>query len=217
MLNLKLFLLLVILAQFGFPLTAYGPFWEGLYMVFYAGMLVFGITVARQREQPIWPNLILVIFVLAFAGGVVANPADPVLSLGMYLSIGLFLFSIMLTLLKLIFQRRAADGTELILAAVCVYLLLGGLFTALFGTVESLQPGSFVDNATPDNLITWQELLYYSYVTLATLGYGEILPVNPWARSLAILETVIGTLYIATVIARLVGLYASNPSGKGDA
>ncbi|AFT70866.1 hypothetical protein B5T_02596 [Alloalcanivorax dieselolei B5] len=113
LLNLKLFLLLVILAQFGFPLTVYGPFWEGLYMVFYAGMLVFGIAVARQREQPIWPNLILVIFVLIFAGGVVADPADPRLSLGMYLSIGLFLFSITLTLLKLIFQRRAADGTDM--------------------------------------------------------------------------------------------------------
>ncbi|MCA9905846.1 MAG: two pore domain potassium channel family protein, partial [Anaerolineae bacterium] len=57
--------------------------------------------------------------------------------------------------------------------------------------------------------LPWQHIAYYSAVTLTTMGYGDVLPVTAWARSLASLEAIIGVLYLTVVVARLVGLYAS--------
>ena len=64
----------------------------------------------------------------------------------------------------------------------------------------SLPPGEF---------FPWQSFIYYSYATLTTLGYGDILPVTMWARSMASLEAIVGVMYITVIMARLVGLYSS--------
>ena len=53
----------------------------------------------------------------------------------------------------------------------------------------------------------WQQLIYYSMITLTTVGYGDIIPVNAWARTLAALEGMTGVLYIAVLMGRLVGIY----------
>ena len=70
---------------------------------------------------------------------------------------------------------------------------------------------AFVDglNDFSDVPFPWQTFVYYSYATLTTLGYGDILPVTFWARSVATLEAVVGVLYTAVIVARLVGLYAA--------
>jgi voltage-gated potassium channel Kch len=60
-----------------------------------------------------------------------------------------------------------------------------------------------------DNIINWIDLTYYSFVTLTTLGYGDIAPITPLARSLAYLEAIVGQIYLTIIIARLVGLYIS--------
>lgn len=68
----------------------------------------------------------------------------------------------------------------------------------------------------PHAPVTWQELNYLSFVTLVTLGYGDMVPVGAWARSLAVCEAVAGTLFLATVIARIVGAYVSPPGPEPD-
>jgi hypothetical protein len=78
---------------------------------------------------------------------------------------------------------------------------------------EILQPGSFrgiLDTGGPAPVSS--ELLYFSFVTLTTVGYGDITPVGSYARSLAILEGISGVLFVATFVARLVALY--KPEGK---
>ena len=64
-------------------------------------------------------------------------------------------------------------------------------------------------NAYEDSVVPWQVIVYYSYATLSTLGYGDVLPVTAWARSAATFEAVVGVLYTAVIVARLVGLYAA--------
>lgn len=106
----------------------------------------------------------------------------------------------------------AADKvmTEVILAATSLYLILGSAFTALYGLVEWIAPGSFV--ASSGAAVEWQQLLYYSYVTLTTLGYGDITPVGFYAQALAAFEAVVGVLYTVVLLSRLVGLHASGRS-----
>lgn len=89
--------------------------------------------------------------------------------------------------------------------AVCVYLLSGAMWASLYGLVALIQPHAF--QASSGQGVTWSDLLFFSFVTLTTLGYGDITPVTSPARSLAGLEAVFGVLYNALLIARLVGLY----------
>jgi len=100
-----------------------------------------------------------------------------------------------------------------IYGAICVYLLLGMLWAHLYGILEIAQPGSFSfsGSTSPRTLVEQsdyrdleQDLGYYSYVTLTTLGYGDITPVTHRARQLSWLEALFGQLYIAITIARLV-------------
>lgn len=91
---------------------------------------------------------------------------------------------------------------EKVAAAVCVYLLLGVVWGDLFELVNILIPGSF-NTAT----LSPGDFLYYSFITLSTLGYGDITPVNGPAQALAYTEALVGQLYLTILVARLVGLY----------
>jgi voltage-gated potassium channel len=109
----------------------------------------------------------------------------------------------------------AAVTADTVAGAICFYLLLGVIWAIIFSLVEVAHPGSFLDGGRPLNSSTTgprslvPSLLYLSLVTLSTLGYGDILPITPTARMLAALEAIIGPLYLAVLIARLVGLHAS--------
>ena len=111
----------------------------------------------------------------------------------------------------------AAVTSDTIAGAICFYLLLSVIWALIYALVEIAHPGSFLDGGRPVSSALGgrrslvPELLYLSLVTLSTLGYGDILPVTPQARMLAALEGIIGPLYLAVLIARLVGLAASRP------
>jgi hypothetical protein len=97
-----------------------------------------------------------------------------------------------------------------IYGAVAGYILTGLLWTSLYLFIDQLHPGSFSYNGLKNDATTplaFPDLLYFSFVTLTTTGYGDVVPVTGHARSLAILEQLAGTFYIAILIARLTGLY----------
>jgi hypothetical protein len=101
-------------------------------------------------------------------------------------------------------RGRAVDS-ERIFAALDAYLMAGLLFGVCYWTLEFHLPESFGAAATRD--LAPQAAIYFSFVTLATLGYGDIVPVSGAARGLAILEAVSGQIYMAVLLARLVSLY----------
>ena len=107
--------------------------------------------------------------------------------------------------------RHVFGGTKvdsnLIFGAMCVYLLMGLIWAILYGLTFQFLPGSFNGIEGIDGKAPMDTLLYYSFVTLASLGYGDITPVAPLARTLAYLEVVGGQLYIAIMLAGLVGLF----------
>jgi hypothetical protein len=94
-----------------------------------------------------------------------------------------------------------------VIGAVLLYLTIGLIFVSLYGFVEVSIPNSF--NGLPplrDDLSVSGNLIYFSFTTLTSVGYGDIVPVHPIARSLANIESIIGQLYPATLLARLVTL-----------
>jgi len=109
--------------------------------------------------------------------------------------------------LRFAFSARSVDRQH-VDAALSAYLLAGVFFGSFYWVLEQIRPGSFTfpGDFSPNSAI------YFSFVTLATLGYGDIVPRTDVARGLAIVEGVGGQLFLAVLIARLVSLYAR---GKG--
>jgi hypothetical protein len=111
--------------------------------------------------------------------------------------------------------RRERVTMDTILGGVCAYLLVGEVFAYFFGMIEMAQPGSFLEGGKmlkvpPDAhhlLGRRPELTYFSFITLTTVGYGDILPVAPIARVIAVLEALFGQIFLATFLAFLVGNY----------
>jgi Ion channel len=93
-----------------------------------------------------------------------------------------------------------------IIGAIMVYLSVALTFVALYSIVGLLVPKAFSGISFEDNSALASNVIYFSFVTLTSTGYGDIFPVHPVARSLCNLETIIGQLYPATLLARLVSL-----------
>ena len=108
--------------------------------------------------------------------------------------------------------RDEKVSREKIFGALSVYLLLGVIWSLLFMMVDFLVPGSFGHGQ--DRALTGAEMVYYSFVTLTTLGYGDIVPISPSARGLATFEALTGQLYLTVLIARLVGLHITHSSRR---
>ena len=108
-------------------------------------------------------------------------------------------------LLRALALARQANF-ETICAAICFYLLIGLNWAFIYCALELLTPGSFTFSADLDFYRKFEELLYLSYVTIASLGYGDITPLTPATRSWAFLEAIFGQFFIAIVVARLVAM-----------
>jgi hypothetical protein len=94
-----------------------------------------------------------------------------------------------------------------VIGAVLLYLTIGVVFVAAFCFVDLLVPSAFTGlGELRDNLAVAENLIYFSFVTMTSVGYGDIVPLHPYARSLANVEAIIGQLYPATLLARLVTL-----------
>ncbi len=93
-------------------------------------------------------------------------------------------------------------------AAAALYVLMAFVFAYLYALLEHLLPGSFVINAAnnPDGRTSWVEILYFSFTCLTSVGFGEITPANDHARSVVMVQQMLGVLYLALVISRLVAM-----------
>jgi voltage-gated potassium channel Kch len=106
--------------------------------------------------------------------------------------------------------KPGAISSGRIYASVSLYLMLATFWFALYNLMEAIYPASFVQAGAPATArIPRAALLYFSLITLTTVGYGDIVPVTPAARVFAALEGAAGVLYIAITVARLVAAYQS--------
>ena len=127
----------------------------------------------------------------------------------------LFLAYTLVMVLRAVLRAETVTR-DTIYGALSVYLLMAILWGTAYMLLETLHPGALAVNSThdPNHRIDWSDCMFYSFVTLTSLGYGDILPAAPHSRSLSILEAVSGVMYVAILIARLVGTYAAAKSGQ---
>ncbi len=133
----------------------------------------------------------------------------------------LFLAFVTSRILGFILRARIVD-TEVVLAALCIYLLLGIIWTEAYVAVAAIDPTAFSLPAHATDVSgvadpVRRALSYFSFVTLTTLGYGDVAPASGAARGLAVLEAIFGQLYLVTMIARLVALQVERERESTDA
>jgi hypothetical protein len=136
----------------------------------------------------------------------------PELPLSVLISGGgvLFLGFVVLEFLRFIVRAPRVDF-EVLCAGIATYLMLGLLWSFAYILVNRLVPNSFVFTVGPVSSHSMNEFnaLYFSFSTLSTVGFGDIIPLSGAARMLAMVEAVFGMFYVTLLIARLVSLYSA--------
>jgi ion channel len=112
---------------------------------------------------------------------------------------------VLFLLLRYVFGPEVMDGDRL-WGAASAYLMIGILWCFIYSLVELERGQTFLVRGEPANLALI-ELLYFSFSTLTTIGFGDIAPLSPGAQMAAIFEGIVGTLFLAILIAKLVGVY----------
>ena len=124
------------------------------------------------------------------------------------LTLVFFILAIVFMMIRIAQSRKV--GPLEFLEAVNVYFLLGVLGSVLFNTISRFSPAAF---HFPEGITASRsDFIYYSFVTISTLGYGDIIPVSPLAKNMSILLSISGQLYLAMIVALLVGKYLSSSS-----
>lgn len=184
--------------------------------LFLALMLLAAVSAVAEKKAT--GLFALGLFVISFTIKIVGvwYLPDPLL-MADYLVTVLFIGVVVLMVLKSIFTAEQITFNT-ICAALSVYLLLAVLWAMLYGMIELADPGSFAYNTTIGGDAPSMRLgdgrsvipLYFSLVTLTTLGYGDVTPVTPMASTLAVVEALIGQFYLTVLVAWLVGMYIAD-------
>ncbi len=106
--------------------------------------------------------------------------------------------------------RVTTINAETLCAAVCGYLILGLFWTGIYALVQNVHPNAIASSDAKS--LEHGDLIYFSYTTLTTTGFGDLIPKSPFARMWTVIEAVAGTFYNAIVIARFVTLYGFKPA-----
>ena len=125
-----------------------------------------------------------------------------------------FLIFVTAVLVTSILSNPTVTGDTLA-GAVASYLLIGITFGLAYLMINGLVPGSFRDSIEPGKQFTPSDFTFLSFVTLTTVGYGDIVPWSSHARSVAIVESVLGIMYPVLLVGRLVGLHGRKHDSDG--
>lgn len=165
--------------------------------VFRMGTLLFGVALASH-----WWMVLTLSPVAVVTGSLCAI---------------VFFFFIALSLLFHVFGHERVTG-DTIAGAICVFLLIGIIWMLAYQAIHFFNPKAFNNitarSFTPGAIV---DLAYFSFVTLTTVGYGDITPISRPVRMFVVTEAILGQIYLTVLVARLVGLYASvRPSRAGQ-
>ena len=154
----------------------------------------------------------LVLAIPAIAGRWINHFRPDLVPPPVFLIAGLALIAFVVANLLRFVLRAPSVNTEVLCASISAYLMLGLLWTVAYWLVAQVTPNAFAFNTGPKESMGGFNAFYFSFITLSTVGYGDITPVSKVARMLAATEAMTGLLYVAVLIARLVGLYSSPKS-----
>ena len=210
-LTVSLVILLLVAAlvdQFPFPL--------GQHLVQALTVLTLASGVAGLRDSRLHINtklgLIVGVAVIVLLGALL--DASGLHYAHLLILISFYSWATLLAARQVLFT--GAIDTNKVVGAICIYLLMGLIWSLSYLLIAQATPGAFNGLDQLPWYENFADVSYYSYVTLTTLGYGDISPVAPIARFLVYMEAIVGVFYMAILVASLVGIRTSAIQAKGD-
>jgi hypothetical protein len=175
-------------------------------------VLLAGVVAVADRKRVL--VIAIVLAIPAIAGRWINHFRPDLIQPALFLAAGLVLMIFVIANLIRFVLRAPSVNTEVLCASISAYLMLGLMWTLAYWLVDQLTPGgafSFNTNAGTRSMNGFNGF-YFSFITLSTVGFGDITPVSRIARWLAAMEAMTGLLYVAVLIARLVSLYSAPKS-----
>ncbi|MDD4734811.1 MAG: potassium channel family protein [Kiritimatiellae bacterium] len=188
--------------------------------VIYLSVLLSCLRVLISDARPLRIVVItLLVLIVGFRIGEHLVTFRGVLEVGLSLDI-LFHMIVCVAIIAHVMKTERVN-TDKILGACSAYLFIGVMFSLIFALLDTLAPGSFSHGSHAGTLGFLQQgvargmsFLYFSFITLTTVGYGDVVPMTQAADALAAMEAVVGQLYLTVLLARLVGLNIAYNSQK---
>ena len=199
-LTVLLFVMLFLIA----PLQASGIFLFQAFELFFAIILIGGVFIMSGSRIAV--VAMIVALTMATVGGILRLKSPSILDINLFAGAWLIMGIVMAWVVAPAVFGPGRVTYHHIMGAVLLYLTIAVIFVALFTFMGTLVPKAFSGLAVEDSPALASNLIYFSFATLTTTGYGDIFPVHPIARSLCNLESIFGQLYPATLLARLVTL-----------
>jgi voltage-gated potassium channel Kch len=207
--------LVVIIVPIAFSLAAPDARWSKVTsVVLFAVAIVVSLAVAQARRsvQIVAFVLLVLACISAAVDAIVQN--DPSLGVTRVI-LGVMIALAPFTLARGVLRHLRTSGRvtlDAVWGALAIYLMIGAFFATIDGAVGALGSTPFFTQVAH---ASYQEYLYFSYVTLATVGYGDFTPAHPLARTMAITEALSGQLYLVTIVALLVSNIGRATGGGG--
>jgi voltage-gated potassium channel len=209
-----LLLVSVVFAVFILPVLP--AIWQRtLFRLVYSVIYISAILSLEKRSR-----YLIILFISTFVTEWISGILNLEILLGIakFVNILFFLVIVFSLIHQIATARNVSPGV--ILDSVAGYLLLGLIFSIFVLFIMQRDPAAYSTNLMPDKeseeYINTSVPLYFSFVSLASLGYGDIVPLKPYTRSLATLIVVTGQFYIAIIVALLVGKFSAQKFNSGD-
>jgi hypothetical protein len=178
--------------------------------------MVSAVLAIGGRRRTLVCALLLITPTLVAKWGNHVYPDQVPLAVSLAFSTAFFAF-VIAHLIRFILQAPRVDANVLC-AGISGYLMLGLLWVPAYQLVAQISPAAFALSAGPDagHALDRFSAFYFSFITLCTVGYGDVTPISKMARMLAVMEAITGLFYVAVLISRLVAVYSSTQLSAGE-
>jgi hypothetical protein len=170
------------------------------------GIVVLALAVLAVRRTPsfTWVSILLAVPALGLLLAQMVSSASWLTPWSAGFEAALYFYAAV-GLIRYMFADHVVTIDELFAVGATFTLVAWG-FAYIYVVVQAVTPGSFTAAVNPDDTRTWVELLFLSFTTLSSTGLSDVIPITAFARSVLMLEQLAGVLYVAMVVARMVGL-----------
>jgi len=197
-----------------YPFMGESPTGRAMLSLFSLIVLVLAVWTLRTTPALTWVSVLLGVPVVVLTIWEATDPSNAGITLWSSVLHAAFYLYISYGLLRYLFKDRRVTPDELF-GIGATFTVVAWAFAYLFVAVQVIWPGSFTAALAPDSPRTWVELLFLSFTTLTSTGLSDVVPVQPHARALVMLEQLAGVMYVALVISRIVGLTLYRERAEG--
>jgi uncharacterized membrane protein len=183
--------------------------WARILTVGLQGLTLLAALLASRAGRRLFRIALVVVacaFLASVASTFLSSADDPT---GVFFGLNVLLVATAPVVIGRALYRRQIIDLRTVLGAICIYILLGMLFAFVYGAIDLLGPDPFFVQTSH---ATMPDYLYFSFVTQTTVGYGDFTAASDLGRSLAVVEALVGQLYLVTIIAVLVSRMAGRPT-----